>query len=94
MTRLATAKLSRVSSRDTSADSMSHIPSKCPRCGKNGLWREEINPFRAGIPTGFGRIRIGFVSKGLFSGLIKRKLGLNKVTYRCRRCGFKRDYEK
>ena len=71
---------------------MSDIPECCPECGDEKSWKEVINPITSGIPVG-KNIRISFFSvRGLFSGFIKDKLGLNKVTYRCRNCDFEGIY--
>lgn len=72
---------------------MSGIPSKCPKCGKESGWKEEINPFQSGIPlgSGFFRLRIG-VPRGLLGRPIRKAMGCCKVTYRCRKCGFRKEY--
>lgn len=72
---------------------MSGIPSKCPKCGNKKQWKEVVNPSTSGIPTAFGRVRVGVVVRGLFARPVKRALGFYKVTYRCHRCGFRKEYE-
>ena len=72
---------------------MNSFPECCPRCGDEMAWKEVINPVTTGIPLG-KHIRIRFLSiRGLFSGVIKDKLGMNKVTYRCENCGFEGVYD-
>lgn len=71
---------------------MNSIPACCPHCGDEKAWKEVINPFTTGIPIG-KHIRFSFFSvRGLFSSAIKDKLGMNKVTYRCKNCGFEGIY--
>lgn len=72
---------------------MSGIPVKCPKCGRVKAWKEEVNPLTSGVPTAFGRVRAGIAVKGLFAKPIKRAMGFYKVTYRCRNCGFRKEYE-
>ena len=72
---------------------MISIPECCPRCGDAMAWKEVINPVTTGIPVG-KHIRISFLSiRGLFSGVIKDKLGMNKVKYRCGNCYFEGVYD-
>ena len=71
---------------------MNDIPECCPKCGNEKSWKEVINPVTTGIPVG-KNIRISFLSvRGLFSGVIKDKLNLNKVTYHCGNCEFEGTY--
>ena len=72
---------------------MSGIPSKCPKCGNTKAWKEDVNPFKAGIPTPLGRVRTGIVVRGLFARPIERAMGLRRATFRCHRCGFRKEYE-
>ena len=72
---------------------MSVIPSKCPKCGKTKAWKEVIKPATSGIPTAFGRVRTGIVVKGLFAKPIERAFGFYRLTYRCRSCGFQKEYD-
>ncbi len=72
---------------------MNDIPECCPQCGDKKAWKEVINPVTTGIPLG-KHIRISFLSvRGLFSGVIKDKLGMNKVNYYCKNCGFEGFYD-
>ena len=71
---------------------MAGIPSKCPKCRAAKAWKEEVNPFTSGIPTPFGRVRSGIVIKGLLARPIERAMGFYKVTYRCHKCGFRKEY--
>lgn len=73
---------------------MSSIPSKCPKCGSVKQWEEEVRPLTSGIPVGGGAVRIRFLSvRGLFARSIKEKLGFYRVTYRCHKCGFRKEYD-
>ena len=71
---------------------MKGIPSKCPKCGRSKVWKEEVNAFTSGIPVGATRIRF-LVIRGIFAEPIKKKLGFYKVKYRCHHCGFEEHYE-
>ena len=72
---------------------MSGIPSKCPNCGKRNAWKEEVNIFKSGISIGgITRIRIG-IGRGLLARPIMKALGCYKVTYRCRNCDFREEYD-
>ena len=72
---------------------MGGIPAKCPKCGRNKAWKEEVNAFKSGIPVGgFGRIRIG-APRGLLARPFMKAAGYYKVTYRCHNCGFRKEYE-
>ena len=71
---------------------MAGIPSRCPNCGNTKAWKEEVNAFKSGIPAGaFGRIRFG-APRGLLARPFMRAAGYFNVTYRCRSCGFRREY--
>ena len=73
---------------------MSSIPSRCPSCNNETLWKEKINPLTSGIPIGNGAVRIHLLSiRGIFSGPIKERLGFYKVKYRCGNCGHEETYE-
>lgn len=72
---------------------MGAIPGKCPKCGNAKQWKEVVSPATSGIPTAFGRVRIGVSVKGLFARPMKRAMGFYTVTYRCHRCGFRKEYE-
>ena len=72
---------------------MAKIPAKCPKCGRTKAWQEVINPSRSGIPTRFGRVRVGIVVKGLFAKPIQRALGFYKVTYKCSKCGHQEEFD-
>lgn len=72
---------------------MARIPAKCPKCGRTKAWQEEVNAFKSGIPAGpFGRIRI-CVPRGILAGLFKKAAGCYRVTYRCKKCGHREEYE-
>lgn len=72
---------------------MHGIPSKCPKCGRSKAWKEEGNILTSGFPVGSAvRFRI-FSVRGMFAKPIKKKLGFNRVRYRCHTCGFAEDYE-
>ena len=72
---------------------MAGIPAKCPKCGKSKAWKEEVDPFTSGVSTPFGRVRAGIAVRGLFARPVKRAMGFYSVTYRCRGCGFRKEYE-
>lgn len=72
---------------------MSRIPSKCPKCGSVKHWDEVVNPATSGIPTAFGRVRIGISVRGLFAGPTKKALGFYRVTYHCHKCSFRKEYD-
>ena len=43
---------------------MSRIPAKCPKCGRSKAWKEAVNPVTSGVPTAFGRVRVGVAFRG------------------------------
>lgn len=72
---------------------MSGIPSKCPKCGRAKAWKEAVTPFTSGVPTAFGRVRVGVAVRGIFAKPVKRAMGCYRATYRCHNCGFRKEYE-
>lgn len=72
---------------------MAKIPAKCPQCGRTKAWQEEVNAFKSGIPVSpLGRIRIG-VPRGILARPFKKAMGCYRVTYRCKNCGHREEYE-
>ena len=73
---------------------MSGIPSRCPGCGNQRLWNEEVHAFTSGIPVGTGAVRLRLISvRGIFGKAFKKKLGFYKVTYRCKNCGYRETFD-
>jgi len=71
---------------------MREAPYECPQCGNRKKWKEEVNIFTSGVPTAaFGRIRL-FGLGGIFGSPLRKLFGLNKVSYRCGKCGFHKKY--